>query len=200
MYLELLVCLKQAVTMHQVGIIRRKDLVGRQGKKDRTMKQQNQCQSLKWLKRIPVHIGYYLSGFIDGEGSFNVSLRKRPDHRIGWQVVLMFNVSQRDRTILALLKRYLGCGKLYCRKDGVHYYVVTNYHMIQERVIPFFKRFPLLSAKSKKNFSLFCRITKMVNKGEHLTKKGLQEIIRLREELNKGRGRKRKHTIDNVYL
>jgi len=160
------------------------------------MEQQNR----KWLKEISINIGFYLAGFVDGEGSFNVSLRKRRDRKIGWQVVLTFNVSQRDRTILALLKRHLGCGKLRCRKDGVHIYVVTNYHMIQERIIPFFKRFPLLSAKSKKNFSLFCRIAKMVNKGEHLTKEGLQEIIRLREKLNEGRGRKRKYTINNVHL
>ena len=43
-------------------------------------------------KKIPSHIGWYLSGFCDGEGSFNISLRKKPDYKSGWQVVLSFNV------------------------------------------------------------------------------------------------------------
>jgi hypothetical protein len=31
------------------------------------------------IKNIPPHIGYYLAGFTDGEGSFNISFRPRPD-------------------------------------------------------------------------------------------------------------------------
>ena len=33
-------------------------------------------KKLTWLKQIPEKIGWYLAGFSDGEGSFNVSLRK----------------------------------------------------------------------------------------------------------------------------
>ena len=48
---------------------------------------------------ISQKIGWYLSGFVDGEGSFNVSLRKKADYKVGWQPVLSFNVSQREKTI-----------------------------------------------------------------------------------------------------
>jgi len=153
-----------------------------------------------WLKKIPPKIGYYLTGFVDGEGSFNVSIRKRKDYQMRWQVVLTFNVSQKDRVVLALLKRYLGCGRLQQRKDGVHYYVVTNYHSIQERVIPFFTKFKFLSAEKKRNFSVFKRIAKMVYEGKHLDKEGLEKILKLREKLNKGRGRKRKYNIEDVNI
>ena len=145
-----------------------------------------------WLKNIPVQTGYYLAGFSDGEGSFSVSLRKRLDHTMGWQVVLTFNISQKERTILALFKRYLGCGRLQQRLDGISYFVVSNPTSIMERVIPFFNRFGFLSESKKKNFSLFKRIAEMVKNKEHLTQAGLQKIILLREKLNKGKGRKRK--------
>ena len=149
----------------------------------------------KWLKDVPVNIGYYLSGFVDGEGSFNVSLRKRDDHTMKWQVVLTFNVSQKERVILSFLKRYLGCGRLQARRDGISYYVVSNPTSIIERVIPFFKRFPFLSQTKRKNFSIFQRIVKMVYEKQHLTSDGLKKIIELREELNLGHGRKRKYSI-----
>lgn len=151
-------------------------------------------QSL-WLKNIPECIGNYFAGFVDGEGSFNVSLRKREDHTMQWQVVLTFNVSQRERTILALMKRHLGCGRLQTRADGISYYVVSNPTSIIERVIPFFKRFNFLSQTKKRNFSIFQTIAEMVYRKEHLNSEGLQKIIRLREKLNIGHGRKRKYNV-----
>ena len=150
-----------------------------------------------WLKQIPPQIAHYFSGFVDGEGSFNVSLRQRNDHTLGWQVVLTFNVSQRDKTVLALLKRHLGCGRMQERKDGVWYYVVSNPRGIKERIIPFFKKYGFLSGTKKTNFSIWSKIAEMVFERKHLTASGLEEIIKLRETLNLGRGRKRKYELTN---
>ncbi len=157
-------------------------------------------KKLTWLKQIPENIGWYLAGFSDGEGSFNVSLRKKQDYRVEWQVVLTFNVSQRDITNLFLLKRYLGCGQLQHRKDGVHYFVVGNYKSVIDRVIPFFKKFYFFSSSKKKNFSIFKKIAEMVEAKEHLNPEGFKKIVALREELNKGRGRKRKYNQNDVNI
>jgi len=46
------------------------------------------------------NLGYFLAGFVEGEGSFNVSLRKKTDYKVSWQVVMSFNVSQKDPSIL----------------------------------------------------------------------------------------------------
>ena len=151
----------------------------------------------EWLKAINPEIGYYIAGFVDGEGSFNVSLRKRPDHTMGWQVVPTFNASQKDFTILALMKKVLGCGRFVTRRDGVHYYIVQNPTAIKESVIPFFTRFKFLSSKMKRNYMLFKQITEMMNEKGHLTSDGLMKIIQIREKLNEGRGRKRKYSIND---
>lgn len=148
-----------------------------------------------WLNKIPLEWGNYLAGFTDGEGSFNVSLRKREDHLMKWQVVLTFNVSQKESYILAQLKKYLGCGRIQQRQDGLHMYVCSNPLSIQERIIPFFRKFILRSQQKKKNFSIFCQIAEKVFRKEHLTSQGLEEIIQLREGLNEGKGRKRKYEI-----
>lgn len=152
----------------------------------------------RWLKAIPQEKGHYFSGFTDGEGSFNVSLRRREDHKVHWQVVLTFNVSQRESYILAQFKELLGCGRLQYRKDGVCYFVVSNPRSIMERVIPFFERFPFLSHNKLKNFRIFKRIAILVDGKKHLTDDGLREIVAIRETLNEGRGRKRKYTQKDV--
>ncbi|MFQ5445127.1 MAG: LAGLIDADG family homing endonuclease, partial [Nitrospinales bacterium] len=139
-------------------------------------------------------MGWYLAGFVDGEGSFNVSLRKKSDYKVGWQPVLSFNVSQRERTILALMKRHFGCGIIKVRKDGLHSYDVTNPIAIQEKIIPFFKKYRFLSASKKKNFSIFIKIVKLMSDKRHLNPDGFEELLQLRKKLNKGKGRKRKYT------
>lgn len=161
-------------------------------------------QNTKWLSNIKPKIGYYLSGFVDGEGSFNVSLKKREDHSMGWQVYLSFSVSQKESYILSLLKKNLGCGKIRQRKrDNLFVYEVNNPLSISERVIPFFKRFNFLSQNKKRNFSIFCQIVELVFKKEHLNKNGLQNILKLRETLNISKGRSRKYNkkdINNSFI
>jgi hypothetical protein len=142
------------------------------------------------LKDMPARIGYYLAGFTDGEGSFNISFRPRPDYQIPWKVSACFNVSQRDRVILALFKRYLKCGTIRSRPDGVLYYEVNNLHAIEENVIPFFERYGFLSAKKRRDFQRFKQIVSLMKNERHLTRGGIREILSLRNEMNGGGKRK----------
>lgn len=142
------------------------------------------------VKAIPPRIGYYLAGFADGEGSFNVSFRPRKDYSIPWKISLCFNISQKDRVILALFKRHLRCGTLRGRPDGVWYYEVNNFNAIIENVIPFFERFQFLSAKKKRDFAKFKKIAGMIKQRKHLSEEGVVEIMEVRKEMNEGGKRK----------
>jgi hypothetical protein len=151
-----------------------------------------------FINSVDPNFGYYIAGFVDGEGSFNVSVKKRDDYEKDWKITASFNISQKDRVILALIKKKLGCGTLRERKDGVVYYEVTNIRTLYERIIPFFCRFGFLSASKKRNFSIFKKIVEMMYRKEHLNESGLREVLELREQLNKGRGRKRKYNLEDV--
>ncbi len=145
------------------------------------------------VKEIPDKIGYYLAGFADGEGSFNLSFRKRKDYSMPWKVSLCFNVSQKDKVILALYKRHLKCGTLRGRDDGVWYYEVNNFTAIQENVIPFFRKFGFLSAKKKRDFAKFMQIANLIADGEHLKKSGIRRILDIRKTMNDGGVGRRKY-------
>lgn len=157
-----------------------------------------QQDAQQWLKTIDTAKGWYFSGFTDGEGSFNASLRPRGDHQMDWKISLSFNVSQRELYILAQFKQLLGCGRIRRRSDGVHYYEVTNIRSIMERVIPFFQKFPFLSQTKKRNFLIFVQMAELMSQKAHLQPTGFEQIVRLREQLNKGKGRKRKYTLADV--
>ena len=150
------------------------------------------------VKQISPEIGYYLAGFTDGEGSFNVSFRKRKDYAMPWKISLCFNVSQRDKVILALFKRHLKCGTLRSREDGVWYYEVNNFTAIVENVIPFFNRFGFLSAKKKRDFSKFKQIAKLIGEEQHLNQEGIQAILDIRRTMNDSGAGRRKYSDQEI--
>ena len=149
------------------------------------------------MKQIRPNIAYYLTGFADGEGSFNVSFRPRDDYKMPWKVSICFNVSQREKLILTLFKRHLGCGTLRQRKDGVWYFEVNNLNAIEENVIPFFKRYHFMSEKKKRDFSKFCIIAKMLKEGKQFSEDGIREILAVRKHMNDGG--KRKYSEEAIF-
>jgi hypothetical protein len=72
------------------------------------------------------------------------------------------------------------------RHDGVWYYEVNNFTAIVENVIPFFERFGFLSAKKKRDFSKFKQLAEMMRQGHHLTREGIEEILKVRLSMNDG--------------
>ena len=145
---------------------------------------------------IRPEIGFYMAGFADGEGSFNVSFRPRADYAIPWKVSLCFNISQRDSVILALFKRHLGCGTMRQRRDGVWYFEVNNLTPILENVIPFFERFGFLSAKKKRDFAKFKQLAMLLEDKQHLSRDGIRRILDIRREMNDGG--KRRYTDEEI--
>ncbi len=145
-------------------------------------------------------LGFFIAGFVEGEGSFNVSLRRKADYKVSWQVVMSFNVSQKDPTILKLIQKRLDCGIIKVRKrDGLFSFDTTNPADIIHKVIPFFERYPVLSVSKVKNFLIFCQIARLMENGDHRKSDGLRKILELRETINEGKGRKRKYSITDVF-
>ena len=139
---------------------------------------------------IPPQIGDYFAGFVDGEGSFHLSFRRRADYKLPWKISLCLNVSQKDKVILELLKRHLGCGTIRYKGDGVWMYEVNNFRAICENVIPFFERFGFLSTKKKRDFAIFKQMVRLITDKAHLSQIGVARLLKLRRKMNDGGKRK----------
>lgn len=147
--------------------------------------QQERPSSNSWLALIPQDLGHYLTGFADGEGSFNISFRPRKDHRLAWKVTMTLNISQRNVEVLEIFREVLKCGNLWRRHDGVWYFETRSLPRILERVIPFFRKFPIRSAKAA-DFEIFCEVAELMSRGAHLTRDGIIDILNLRKPMNRG--------------
>ena len=147
------------------------------------------------LLHISDDVGHYLSGFADGEGSFNISVvRRQSDYQTGWKIVPSFNISQREATIPKLFRQSLQCVTLRYRQDGVCYFEVRKATDINETVRNFFAQFPLRSDRQALRLQLLLQATEIMIRHEHLTPNGLEAILVIREQMISNRKRTYKMT------
>lgn len=133
-----------------------------------------------------INLESYISGYVDGEGCFCISIRPRKGNKTGWEVVAGFAVAQNeDRAeVLRLMKDYFKCG--FIRRnigDKTLKYETRNLNDLTTKIIPHFEKYPLRSGKQK-DFEIFKRVCQKMNKGEHLTNKGIIAITELVSKMN----------------
>ena len=136
----------------------------------------------------------YIAGYTDGEGTFSISVQRNATCSIGFQLVPEFQVTQnhdRDQVLRLIHKRF-ECGyiKRNSKRDHALVFVVRERAALLERIIPFFERNPLLSAKHE-DFLKFARIVRAMARGHHLTFAGFGELLDVALSMN-GEGRSRK--------
>ena len=133
-----------------------------------------------------VDLPSYISGYVDGEGCFTVSISPRPTLLVGWEVRPSISVSQNgDRSeVLLAIQRYFDCGTLRPdRSDRTLKWEVRSLPLIIERIVPHFRRYPMQSGKQR-DFELFAGICDRMTRGEHRSCDGLAEIVRMAGAMN----------------
>ncbi len=140
---------------------------------------------------------WYVTGFVEGEGTFRVAIYKDTKMKFGLKFIPEFHVNQsllRQET-LQEIKKYFNCGYIknnhkHNTKDDTLVFVVRNRNDLLKKIIPFFEKYPLLSDKQK-SFILFKQIVNLLNIGNHNNKTGVKKIIDLSYDMNqKGKYRK----------
>lgn len=157
----------------------------------------------------------WVSGFVDGEGCFSISFVRQPDrtnrkgYRTGYQVSHEFAVVQGARSVWCLyeLQRVFGIGRVLIntRRDNhrehLYRYVVSKRADLLETIIPFFRRYPLRTAKHH-DFEKFAYCVELIAAGHHLTTSGLIELAEIVGTMNRQKPRQdlirilRGHTPD----
>ena len=153
----------------------------------------NQQERL-FIEAIPTELGSFLAGFALGEASFMIVCRNRQTRHGGWRISAAFNVSQHDRAPLDLFRQTLGCGTTRRAGNGGWYWEVNRLSDIQDRIVPFFERFPLLGSKAE-DFRRFASAVRILARGR-LSPSGYAQVLALREGMN--RGGKRRHSMKRI--
>jgi hypothetical protein len=143
---------------------------------------------------------FFITGFVDAEGSFMIIVKKSKTNKIGWNVEAMFEIClhSKDLQILNEIQAFFGIGKIYIKSNRKEVsYRVRDIKSISNVIIPYFNKYPLHSAKSI-DFQLFKECVELVNAKKHLTESGLEKIISIKSAINWGISGLLKDSFPNV--
>jgi len=131
-------------------------------------------------------INSYVTGFVDGEGCFQISFSYRKKMKFGIEVRPSFSVSQhkRNKDIILFLHKFFECGGVrFSKRDQNYKYEVRSTKELIKKVIPHFKEYPLQTDK-KEQFERFAEICEIIHSNHHLNREGLERIIKLSDKVN----------------
>ncbi|OGY44162.1 MAG: hypothetical protein A3B89_01890 [Candidatus Buchananbacteria bacterium RIFCSPHIGHO2_02_FULL_40_13] len=140
---------------------------------------------------------WYITGFVEGEGTFHIAIYRDPKMKYGIKIIPEFHINQsylRQET-LQQIKTYFKCGYIKHNhktndRDDTLVYVVRNRNDLMQKIIPFFEKYPMLS-KKQESFLIFKQIVWWLDQGKHTTKTGVKKIIKLSYQMNNsGKNRK----------
>ena len=130
------------------------------------------------IKNQTIKDSHWIAGFTSGEGTFLVSVYKSKT-LLGVAVKLVFELTQhkKDEILMRSFVNFFKCGRVYPNRDAF-YYRVSKFDDIIEKIIPFFKNYPIKGMKAL-DFSDFCRVAEMMKAKQHLTEEGLEKIKKI---------------------
>ena len=123
---------------------------------------------------------WFISGFVDGEGCFLISVVRNNKLKSEWRVYSVFKITlhKKDLPLLEQIKAYFGVGNIYKSGSEAIEYSVTSVIDLAV-IIDHFDNYPLITQKQG-DYLLFKRVVNIINNKEHLTISGLQKILSIR--------------------
>lgn len=123
----------------------------------------------------------WISGFIDSDGSFGITIN-------GSIVNLVFNLTQHiDNTLLfEKFPIFFGAGSVNFNRGRLVVFNLSSMKILEAQLFPLLAAHPLLTQKQH-DFADFKRVHAMKKQKLHLTKAGLEEIRLIKEGMNRGR-------------
>ena len=145
-------------------------------------------------KRIPTPIlpekkdtslltnSYWLAGFSDADGSFQIKTINRKGRKFGYEIRLSYQLDQKNNFILQQIKQVLGGSIGYRKNQDTFYYSSVSFGSAK-KVINYFDHFHLLSSKHI-NYIKWRNVYRLIQRKEHLTKNGFEKILTIKSTMN----------------
>ena len=123
---------------------------------------------------------YYVTGFVDGEGSFIITVNPHSGYNTGYRIKATFAIGlhEKDLPLLELIRLFFGVGSITRLGTNTFQYRVTKIEDL-EIILAHFYKYPLLT-KKQADFLLFKEVINLLKLKEHLSMEGLKKILSLK--------------------
>ncbi|KAG0122492.1 homing endonuclease [Tuber indicum] len=129
---------------------------------------------------------FYITGLVDGEGSFGIYLTKYNKSKAGYSIQPNFQITlhKNDYALLETIKLYFYVGSIYKDGESLYKYSVRSLKDL-EIILKHFDKYPLHTQK-RADYELFKQVVLMLLNKRHFTEEGLLKIIAIKAAMNKG--------------
>ena len=130
----------------------------------------------------------WVTGFIDGEGTFFVDLLKNKTMALNIQVQLQFSITQhiRDADLMRSLVDFFGAGIVVPDGPTKVQYRIRRFADFEQSLFPLLDEYPLMTQK-RLDAEAFRKVHALMKDGRHLTPDGLDEIRAIKSTMNRAR-------------
>lgn len=137
----------------------------------------------------------WITGFVDAEGCFYIKPKKSKLNNIRYYLSFRLTQHSRDKLLMNNISSFLKCGLIESSDSkNIVRLVVDRIDDNMNKIIPFFKKYPLLSVKSL-DYQNFCEASYILKEKKFLNK---EDILKIKDiKFNMNNGRKRKFFISN---
>lgn len=125
---------------------------------------------------------YWLAGFSDADASFQIKIINRISIN-KLEIRLNYQIDQKNKDILSLIREFLGGNIGYCKKQDTYYYGSTSFRSAKN-VIEYFDKFHLQSSKYI-NYIKWRKAYLFIQNRDHLNEEGIKKIVKLKKTINR---------------
>lgn len=125
----------------------------------------------------------WLAGIADADGCFSFSYSARR-----CQARFTLAMQRGEGKLLEECQRFLNCGTLHKRKNGLETWQISRLNDLEKQLIPLFEtrgNQVLLRTIKRISFQKWRKIVRLMGQGEHLNVPGLEKILKYKQGLNK---------------
>ena len=128
----------------------------------------------------------YISGFIDAEGCFHISIIRNSNLKLGVSVRAIFQITlhKKDKILLERIKDFFDVGRVAARSDDAVVYEASSIKDV-EIILKHLETYPLITNKWS-DLQLFKKVVELIINQEHLTRQGLTKIVNIKASMNLG--------------
>jgi len=129
----------------------------------------------------------FITGLVDAEGYFVISISPSRAYRVGWilQGLLSLQLHVNEIALLNQIQGSFGAGNINLHPNrDVATWVVYRPSELLDRIIPHFEKHPLQSQK-RIDYVLWKQVIELMGEKAHLTAAGLEQIVSIRAAINR---------------
>jgi LAGLIDADG endonuclease len=149
----------------------------------------NNPEDLVDLNNLPTIHPEWLRGFTDAEGSFYIAVRETTT-KAKYRIEPTFFIKQEKASASTLfaIRKFFDKGNIRWDDADKKYlrYEIKSVSAIQEKVVTFFDKYPLLSSK-RLNFLDLKKVLGLVQLKSHLNPSGIEKIKEIKSRMNSKR-------------